>query len=335
MRSQQQHELGGFFFDYQDDQVCLLGGIQRGWQERGSMMGCCRSVEYDRARNRSASSTVMTCISYSTGQESKGLSRKSYRGRWIPGDPLTGSGGGCASPTFLQNPFYPVTIQRNSTTVTVCLSVRDRAWQADPSRGGPAIGYYVLRLTGSKPRLTKLLPSKIAGRSVVFVSGPQSTGEHTFDAGRYAFVPVTVKPLASAETFLLDLTASNTAVEWEQTDDRIRDLDQELKLSDDEGDAANATSVPASAADGKPGVVNALPEETVESEDVDGPPGNKVAEALHEQIADLSNLVAELESESLQRRNSLSMEELEGSPGLGLGFDGLSLSSIDLKRGLS
>ena len=44
----------------------------------------------------------MTCVSYSTGQESKGLSRKSYRGRWIPGDPLTGSGGGCASPMFLQ-----------------------------------------------------------------------------------------------------------------------------------------------------------------------------------------------------------------------------------------
>lgn len=44
----------------------------------------------------------MTCVSYSTGQESKGLSRKSYRGRWIPGDPLTGSGGGCSSPTFLQ-----------------------------------------------------------------------------------------------------------------------------------------------------------------------------------------------------------------------------------------
>lgn len=30
MRTQQQHELGGFFFDYQDDQVCLLRGIQRG-----------------------------------------------------------------------------------------------------------------------------------------------------------------------------------------------------------------------------------------------------------------------------------------------------------------
>ena len=47
-----------------------------------------------------------------------------------------------------QNPFYPVTIQRNSTTVTVCLSVWDRAWQVDPSRRGPAIGYYVVRLVG-------------------------------------------------------------------------------------------------------------------------------------------------------------------------------------------
>ena len=43
-------------------------------------------------------------------------------------------------------------------------------------------------------------------------------------------MPVTVKPLPSAATFLLDLTASNTAVEWEQVDDRIRDLDQELKV---------------------------------------------------------------------------------------------------------
>lgn len=29
MRTQQQHELGRFFFDYQDDQVCHLSGIQR------------------------------------------------------------------------------------------------------------------------------------------------------------------------------------------------------------------------------------------------------------------------------------------------------------------
>ena len=29
---------------------------------------------------------------------------------------------------------------------------------------------------------------------------------------------------------MLDLTASNTGVEWEQTDDRIRDLDQALRV---------------------------------------------------------------------------------------------------------
>lgn len=46
------------------------------------------------------------------------------------------------------------------------------------------------------------------------------------------------------------------------------------KLSDDEGDAANATIV--IAATTKPGVVKALAEESVEAEDVDGPPGNKV-----------------------------------------------------------
>lgn len=42
-------------------------------------------------------------------------------------------------------------------------------------------------------------------------------------------MPVTVKPLRSAEAFLLDLTANNT-VEWEQTDDLFRDLDQELRV---------------------------------------------------------------------------------------------------------
>ena len=36
MRTQQQHELGGFFFDYQDDQVCLLGGIQQGEREHSA-----------------------------------------------------------------------------------------------------------------------------------------------------------------------------------------------------------------------------------------------------------------------------------------------------------
>ncbi|CAM9813749.1 unnamed protein product, partial [Ectocarpus fasciculatus] len=250
------------------------------------------TTEFSQARHG-----MLTCVSYSTGQESRGLSRKSYRGVWIPGDPLTGSGGGCASPSFLQNPFYPVTIQRNSTTVTVCLSIWDRAWQVDPAGRGPAIGYYIVRLTGSKPRLTKLRPGKIAARSMAFVAGTQSAGEHTFDSGRrYAIVPVTVRPLSSAEEFYLDLTADNT-VEWEQMDDRIRDLDQVLRLSDDEGDTPSG-KLPG----GKhPSAVSVLSEEVADTEDVDGPPGNKVAEALHEQIADLSSLIAELKKEALHQ----------------------------------
>ncbi|CAN0262778.1 unnamed protein product, partial [Laminaria digitata] len=110
----------------------------------------------------------------------------------------SGKRGGCASPSFLHNPFYPVTIQRNSTTVTVCLSVRDRTWQVDPSMGGPAVGYYILQLTGSKPRLTKLRPRKIAARSEAFLTGGQSVGEHMLDSGRYAIVPITVKAVATA-----------------------------------------------------------------------------------------------------------------------------------------
>lgn len=51
-------------------------------------------------------------------------------------------------------------------------------------------------------------------------------------SGRYAIVPVTVRPLSSAEEFFLDLTADNT-VEWEQMDDRIRDLDQVLRVRGD------------------------------------------------------------------------------------------------------
>lgn len=46
-------------------------------------------------------------------------------------------------------------------------------------------------------------------------------------------------------------------------------------MSDDEGDGSTAGSLPA-ASNNKPGAVQALPEETAESEDVDGPPGNKV-----------------------------------------------------------
>lgn len=42
-------------------------------------------------------------------------------------------------------------------------------------------------------------------------------------------MPVTVKPLRSAEAFVLNLTADNT-VEWEQMDDIFRDLDQELRV---------------------------------------------------------------------------------------------------------
>lgn len=69
--------------------------------------------------------------------------------------------------------------------------------------------------------------------------GPNNTHPphsfHTYQTGtsahvgRYAIVPVTVKPLHSAEAFTLDLTADNT-VEWEQTDDIFRDLDQELRV---------------------------------------------------------------------------------------------------------
>ncbi|CAM9401616.1 unnamed protein product [Pylaiella littoralis] len=272
------------------------------------------TAEFSQARNKRhllypTGRIVLTCVSYSPGQESKGLHRKSYGGRWIPGDPLTGSGGGCARLSFLQNPFYPITIQRNATTVTVCLSVWDRVWQTDPSRGGPAIGYYVVRLTGSKPRLTKLRSSKIAARSAAFLVGTQSAGEHTFDSGRYAIVPVTVKPLHSAEAFTLDLTADNT-VEWEQTDDIFRDLDQELRLSDDERDSPTATS--GALANSKPAVVSVLREESVEFEDLDGPPGNKVVEALHEQIADLSSLVAELQGQKLGHRTTPLIHEVGG-----------------------
>lgn len=39
------------------------------------------------------------------------------------------------------------------------------------------------RQTGSKPRLTKLLPRKIAARSPSFIVGAQASGEHTFDSG--------------------------------------------------------------------------------------------------------------------------------------------------------
>lgn len=56
-------------------------------------------------------------------------------------------------------------------------------------------------------------------------------------------------------------------------------------------------------------------------------------EALHEQIADLSNLVAELNNESLERRSSLIEKEFEGGSGPGLGFDSLPLPSQEMKRG--
>ena len=68
---------------------------------------------------------MMTCVSYSTGQESKGLSRKSYRGRWIPGDPLTGSGGGCASPMFLQvQKRHPGKTQKSRGRGIKCFTAR-------------------------------------------------------------------------------------------------------------------------------------------------------------------------------------------------------------------
>lgn len=52
----------------------------------------------------------------------------------------------------LQNPFYPVTIERSNTTLTVCLSARDSTWQPDPVRGrrGSALGYYILRLVSRR-----------------------------------------------------------------------------------------------------------------------------------------------------------------------------------------
>ena len=49
--------------------------------------------------------------------------------------------------------------------------------------------------------------------------------------GRYAIVPITVKPLHIAEAFLLELAADNT-VEWEQDGDRVPDLDQPLRVRD-------------------------------------------------------------------------------------------------------
>lgn len=42
-------------------------------------------------------------------------------------------------------------------------------------------------------------------------------------------VPLTVVPLPLAEGFVLELTADKT-VEWEQRDDQVPDLDQELQV---------------------------------------------------------------------------------------------------------
>lgn len=56
---------------------------------------------------------IFTCVTDASWQTADIHKRKSYKGAWVPGDRLSGSGGGCTYPSFPQasaNPMPPLNI---------------------------------------------------------------------------------------------------------------------------------------------------------------------------------------------------------------------------------
>ena len=255
------------------------------------------------------------------------LCRKVYRGRWTPGDPLSGSGGGTHCSWFATNPHYPITVERDGTRLLVALTAaQDDRWvtgtacttaegapdgksssplppvppaRVRPAAVGAGFGFVLVKLKGGvAPRLHRFQSKCVVARSsppfTTSGSRPHSVEEFVLRAGRYAVVPCTLDPLSRAMAFDLELVA-DAAVEFEQSGARQQDVDVNDLLSSDEEDEEKGSEEQAPTATKE--LTSQWHFAFEEEERLDYEDDSKMIEALHLQVGDLAGTVLSLESE--------------------------------------
>ena len=156
----------------------------------------------------------------------------SYTGSWISGDVKTGAGGNPLHESFPQNPQYCFACNE-PTKVVVTVNQTDSMLSAgllNNSGYSHAVGYCVIKITGTKGRTTKFHPAKMAGLSATFARARSTSGVCDLMPGRYAIVPCTVEPDVELD-FTLQVQ-SDKAIILENNGDKMADGDDEE--SDDE-----------------------------------------------------------------------------------------------------
>ena len=93
-----------------------------------------------------------------------------------------------------------------------------------------AIGFVVMKLTGTKSRSTKFHSAKVVGESVVFAKTRSVCGVCELQAGRYVVTPCGIK--ADREGDFMCEIFSNKPISFENNGDKMSDVDEEE--SDDE-----------------------------------------------------------------------------------------------------
>jgi hypothetical protein len=156
----------------------------------------------------------------------------SYSGSWISGDVKTGAGGNPSNESFPQNPQYAFAANE-PTKVVITLNQTDQMLTSGLLYEGSyesAIGFCLMKITGTKARSTKFHPKKLLGCSTTFAATRSVSGVCEVMPGRYAVVPCTVRPDVE-----LDFTVqikSDKGIILENSGDKMAGQDDEE--SDDE-----------------------------------------------------------------------------------------------------
>lgn len=158
------------------------------------------------------------------------------------------------SESFTDNPMWPISVGE-ACTVSITLHQADRRWSTE--RLGTdstnvtsslfanrddrlksclvypiAIGFILVKLSGSKMRVTDFKVKKIAAKSPICYSNTASASVD-LKPGRYAIIPFTHYPLSEAMDYMIHLQFMKGTVEFE-AEDLVAQRLMDNVLSDDE-----------------------------------------------------------------------------------------------------
>jgi len=159
---------------------------------------------------------------------------------------------------FADNPMYPITVHK-ATEVGISLFQKDPRWTVDrlaeeaPTNAHPAredrlracmlhsvgIAFVVLRLSGSKKRVSEFRLKKLLARSETVQFSHCVSNTIAFAPGRYVVVPYTDVALSRAQRYALHFNYAAGAVNFELEDvleQRVEDEDQSEDEADEQDD---------------------------------------------------------------------------------------------------